>query len=258
MCHYKTHAIETERGLISVYFEQQTKLYCLLHTANNILQAHVYSPDDFKDAECMLDNAAVGLGTLSNDQGNDAGDGHADQNNGNCYTSDGDGNRGNRHLADVRGKEHLKCNSVLTYIKRGFHYFGNFNINILYFFMNKHNIELRWVDNKEILRKIKNSKDSTCATLFDNNQLNDKTLIAFVVNIVRVNLFDFYHHRHFYTIRKISGMWFQLDSSLSKPVLLPTNEDINNHLVKIVKDNKFEKSDNYIIQVFKNEKNHHK
>ncbi|GAB66396.1 hypothetical protein PCYB_091820, partial [Plasmodium cynomolgi strain B] len=225
MCHYETHAIETERGLINVYFEKQSKLYCLLHTANNILQAHVYSPDDFKDAESMLENAAVGIGTLSGDQGDAAGRGHTDQNSINCYTPDGDGNPSSTQLADVTAKEALNCNNVLTYIKRGFHYFGNFNINILYFFMNKHNIELHWVDNKEIFRKINNSKDSGCVTLFDNNQLNDKKLIAFVVNIVRVNLFDFYHHRHFYAIRKISGMWFQLDSSLSKPVLLPTNED---------------------------------
>ncbi|CAA9988143.1 conserved Plasmodium protein, unknown function [Plasmodium knowlesi strain H] len=258
MCHYETHAIETERGLINVYFERQSKLYCLLHTANNILQAHVYSPDDFKDAEIILHNASVGLSTLSGDQADDSEGDHADQNSKNCYVPDGDGNRGSSQLTRVREKESLKYNNVFTYIKRGFHYFGNFNINILYFFMNKHNIDLQWIDNKQILRKINNIKDNTCATLFDSDQLNDKKLIAFVVNIVRINLFDFYQHRHFYTIRKISGMWFQLDSTLSKPVMLPTNEDLNNHLFNTVKDNKFNKSDNYIIQVFKRENNHDK
>ncbi|CAG9476676.1 conserved Plasmodium protein, unknown function [Plasmodium vivax] len=257
MCHYETHAIETERGSINVYFEKQSKLYCLLHTANNILQAHVYSPDDFKDAESMLEYAAVGDTTLSGDQGDTTGRSHTDEISKKGCTAE-DGNRGNRQPPHVRAKEALNCNNVLTYIKRGVHYFGNFNINILYLFMNKHNIELHWVDNKEIFRKINDSRGSACSPLFDDSQLNDKKLIAFVVNIVRVNLFDFYHHRHFYAIRKISGMWFQLDSSLSKPVLLPTNEDLNNHLMNIVKDNKFHKSDNYIIQVFKREKNHPK
>lgn len=227
MCHYETHAIETERGSINVYFEKQSKLYCLLHTANNILQAHVYSPDDFKDAESMLEYAAVGDTTLSGDQGDTTGRSHTDEISKKGCTAE-DGNRGNRQPPHVRAKEALNCNNVLTYIKRGVHYFGNFNINILYLFMNKHNIELHWVDNKEIFRKINDSRGSACSPLFDDSQLNDKKLIAFVVNIVRVNLFDFYHHRHFYAIRKISGMWFQLDSSLSKPVLLPTNEDVRN------------------------------
>ncbi|GAW80890.1 hypothetical protein, conserved [Plasmodium gonderi] len=247
MCNYEIYAIETERGSINVYFEKQSKFYCLVHTANNILQAHVYSPDDFKDAESTFDSDPIGVGVL-NDQGDDT---NNDKNEKNCNKKNYDYNNDIKQSVDLNTKEILSYNSIRTYIKRGVHYFGNFNVNILYFFMNKHNIELTWVDNKEISQKINKNKSSRCNTIFDDNHLNDKKLIAFVINVVRMNIFHLYHHRHFYTIRKISGMWFQLDSSLSKPILFPTNEEINKHLINIIKDNKFDKSDNYIIQVFK-------
>ncbi|SBT77000.1 conserved Plasmodium protein, unknown function [Plasmodium ovale] len=236
MCQYETHVIETDKGPINVYFEKQSKLYCLVHTANNILQAHMFSPDDFKKYESNLDYSTLEKQKFV--RNNDTVD-----------------DQSSKELMDVREKDKLSYENIFSYIKRGIYYFGNFNINILYFFMNKYNMELNWVDNKEIFQKINKEK---CTTLFDDKYLNNKKLIAFVINVVKIKFFDIYHHRHFYALRKISGMWFKLDSSLDKPILFPTNEEINKYLINIVKDNKFSKSDNYIIQVFKKESDNSK
>ncbi|SCN12641.1 conserved Plasmodium protein, unknown function [Plasmodium malariae] len=239
MCHYESHIIETEKGSINVYFEKQSKLYCLVHTANNILQGHVYTPKDFKEYESKL--------SYTNDETFEL----------NSNENDKIDNSVNAQSVDLKTEDKLNYNNFLSYVKSGIYYFGNFNINILYFLMNKHNIELTWVDNKEIFQKV-NNDSKNCYTIFDDNHLNNRELIAFIINIVKIKFFDLYHHRHFYTIRKISGMWFKLDSSLSKPVLFPSNFDLNEHLISIVKDNKLYKSDNYIIQVFKKGKNNFK
>ncbi|SBS90591.1 peptidyl-prolyl cis-trans isomerase, putative [Plasmodium ovale curtisi] len=172
------------KGPINVYFEKQSKLYCLVHTANNILQAHLFSPDDFKKYESNLDYSTLEKQKLVHN--NDAGDGQSSE-----------------ELMDVREKDKLSYENIFSYIKRGIYYFGNFNINILYFFMNKYNMELNWVDNKEIFQKINMEK---CTTLFDDKYLNNKKLIAFVINVVKIKFFDIYHHRHFYALRKISGI----------------------------------------------------
>ncbi|SCM21835.1 conserved Plasmodium protein, unknown function [Plasmodium chabaudi chabaudi] len=229
MCRYGIHKIETEKGPINVYFEKQSKLYCLVHTINNILQAHVYSPQDFREFENNFDY--TNLNNNTSDDNNTI-------------------NENNNKSADLNIKDTLNFENIFSYIKRGINYFGNFNIDVLYFFVSKHNIELNWVDNKEIFKKL--NQNSDCLSLFSDSVLNDPKLIAFVINLVKINFINIYKHRHFYTIRKISGMWFVLDSSHSKPVLLPTSQEINKHLINIVKDNNFTNRDNYIIQVFKN------
>ncbi|CRG99989.1 conserved Plasmodium protein, unknown function [Plasmodium relictum] len=231
MCCYNNFIIETEKGPINVYFEKQSRLYCLVHTTNNILQAHVYYPNDFIQFESKLNYDSLEINELKDN---------------NDKSSEG------KYSFDMKREDKLRYNNIFSYFKKSIHYFGNFNINILYFLMNKHNIELCWVDNKEILKKINNNDN--CTTIFNDNQLNNKNLIAFIINVVKLKIFDLYYHRHFYAIRKISGLWFHLDSSLSKPVLFPSNQDINDHLISILKNNKFRNSDNYIIQVFKKEK----
>ncbi|CRG96170.1 conserved Plasmodium protein, unknown function [Plasmodium gallinaceum] len=230
MCHYDTIIIETEKGSVNVYFEKQSRLFCLVHTTNNILQAHVYSPDDFKNIESKLNYSDLETNELKNNN---------------------DKNLEEKYSFDIKRENEINYKNIFSYFKRGTFFFGNFNINILYFLMNKHNIELCWVDNKEIFEKINNNN---CSTIFDDKHLNNKNLIAFIINVVKIKFFDLYYHRHFYTIRKISGLWFHLDSSLHKPIMLPSNKDVNDHLISILKDNKFHKSDNYIIQVFKKEK----
>ncbi|CZT98779.1 hypothetical protein PFMG_02018 [Plasmodium falciparum IGH-CR14] len=230
MCYYETHRIPTEKGYVNVYFEKQRRLYCLVHTTNNILQAHVYTFNDFKECEYKIDSLNI-LENEGNENHHQTNNNHSDSTN-------------NEEKNNIESSN----TNIFSYIKRGMYSFGNFNISVLYFLMNKHNMELQWVDNKEICQKLKDHKNS--AILFNDEQLNDKTLIAFIINIVKLKFFDIYHHRHFYTIRKISDSWFKLDSSLNKPILLPTNKDVNNHLINIVKNNKIQKSDNYIIQVF--------
>ncbi|VWU49573.1 conserved protein, unknown function [Hepatocystis sp. ex Piliocolobus tephrosceles] len=258
MCHYETYKIETINGLIDVYFEKQSKLFCLVHTVNNILQAHVYSPNDFKEVEINLNHSPTSYThELNNnsDSRNVADDTKKNNNNSNDQGNNIniDENLNIKQQLDIKRKDNLNKDNISTYVKKCMYYFGNFNINVLYLFLSKYNIELEWVDNNEIFEKINEKRK--CNVIFDDNHLNNKELIGFVINVVRLNFLGLYYHRHFYTIRKISGMWFNLDSKLAKPALFYNNAELNEHLIKLLKDNKNYKSDNYIIQVFKKKKN---
>lgn len=230
MCSYNTYTVETEKGTTEVYFEKQAKFYCLVHTVNNILQSHVYVPNDFIEYETKYQNS--------------------------FFEKEATPGKDNLDQATIsqlqQYEEHSYSELIPYYLKKGLYYFGNFSINTLYFLMNKHEIELIWVDNEKTLQQINTSGQTD---IFDDSELDDERLIGFIINAIKLNVFNLYQFRHFYAIRKIEGVWFLLDSKQKEPIILSTNKEVNKHLLNVLKNNKNEKSDNYIIKVLKKKNN---
>ncbi|PRP89450.1 josephin-1-like [Planoprotostelium fungivorum] len=93
---------------------------------------------------------------------------------------------------------------------------GNYDANVIFSAIKSKGLDTIWFDRRK----------SPSTIDFDN-------IMGLLINSSTHHLFGMFTTKHWFTIRKVQGLWVNLDSSLSYPATFKDEEELVNHLSKI-------------------------
>ncbi|XP_047143548.1 josephin-2 isoform X2 [Hydra vulgaris] len=114
--------------------------------------------------------------------------------------------------------------SVLMNQHRSMFGTGNYDINVIMVFLNDQGYDVIWFDKRKTL-----------------NEINIDEIVGFLVNTLSsykvfgrsINLFLF---KHWYAIRSLNGIYFNLDSKLQSPMKIGDRDSVLKYLNEIINE----------------------
>lgn len=96
---------------------------------------------------------------------------------------------------------------------------GNYDVNVLIAALEGRNCRVVWHDRRNGASSI---------------NLTEETLLGIMLNIPIRKLAGLWRSRHWVTLRRISGVWYNLDSDLAKPNPFQHEQEVTEYLENVI------------------------
>ncbi|KAI0978362.1 hypothetical protein GJ496_002608 [Pomphorhynchus laevis] len=107
---------------------------------------------------------------------------------------------------------------------------GNYDVNVIECAFQRQNLELRWFDQRKAFSELDVDSNNLVGLLANVTSIGTSSSV--LLNSVKNTYLRLTGFRHWLAVKKIGDKWYNLDSKLSSPKELGTNE----HLISFLQD----------------------